>query len=90
VSVKARKNETTMLKCRDIARQASDYLDHNQSFRQRLDVMLHLLICGNCRAFLKHLRTSVAYYQKIPRPELSDEDAAAITSRVIKASKPPE
>jgi hypothetical protein len=79
-----------MLKCRDVARQASDYLEHNQSFRQRLDMMLHLLICGKCRVFLKHLRTSVTYYRTTPQPELHDDEAAAIASRAIKASKPPE
>jgi len=72
-----------MLKCRDIANQASDYLDDNQTLRQRLAVAVHLLICGHCRAFIRQLRLALVYYRRLPVQTLDDAEAAAITQRAI-------
>jgi predicted anti-sigma-YlaC factor YlaD len=70
-----------MLKCRDIAHQASDYLDHNLTLRGRLVVGAHLLLCGKCRAFVRHMRTALAYYRELPPDVLDDAEAAAIAAR---------
>ena len=72
-----------MLKCREIATQASDYLDDNQTLRQRLAVAVHLLICGQCRAFIRQLRLALVYYRRVPQQALDDAEAAAITQRVL-------
>lgn len=72
-----------MLKCRDIAAKASDYLDNNQTLRERLAVAMHLLICGKCRAFIRHMRLALVYYRHIPPKTLSDAEAAAIAHQVL-------
>ena len=72
-----------MLKCRDIATVASDYLDANQTLKQRLAVAMHLLICGHCRAFIRHLRLALVYYRRLPVQTLDDAEAAVITQRAI-------
>lgn len=58
-----------MLKCREIAQLGSDYLDHGLSRGQRFSLALHLLMCGHCRAFIRHLKLSLQFYAR-----LSDED----------------
>ncbi len=75
-----------MLNCRDITKQASDYVDGHLSVRQRLAFAFHLLICGQCRAFLRQLRLAVGMYHRVPAKELSAEEAAAVVSKVL-ASK---
>lgn len=45
-----------MLKCRDVAHNASDYLDKSMPWPRRLAVLLHLFICRHCRRFVRHLR----------------------------------
>lgn len=45
-----------MLKCRDVAQEASDFLDHAQPWTRRLAMWLHLFNCVHCRRFLRHLR----------------------------------
>jgi len=72
-----------MLKCRDIATQASDYLDDNLTLKQRLAVALHLLICGKCRAFIRHLRLALDYYRRLPPGTLSDAEASVIADHAI-------
>lgn len=45
-----------MLKCRDVAQEASDYIDNALPWPRRLGMWLHLFICTNCRRFLRHIR----------------------------------
>jgi hypothetical protein len=71
-----------MLKCSDIAQQGSDYLERRQTWRQRMAVGLHLLLCGNCRDFIRHLRTSLTYYRQLPPKELGEEDANALARKI--------
>ena len=44
-----------MLKCRDIARMASDQLDRPLPFRQRVSFRMHLLMCRLCRRYVRQL-----------------------------------
>ena len=45
-----------MLKCRDITLLASDYIDGRLSWRKRLSMLVHLLICAHCRRFVSQFR----------------------------------
>jgi hypothetical protein len=76
-----------MLKCRDIAEQASDYIEGRQSFRQRLAVAFHLLICGNCREFIRHLRLALTFYSRVPTQQTSDEEAERLVQQVLDKTK---
>jgi len=74
-----------MLKCRDIAIQASDYIDGEMNLRQRLSVGVHLLLCGRCRTFIRHMRLTIAYCQRLPAADISSSEAARITDKVIES-----
>jgi anti-sigma factor ChrR (cupin superfamily) len=46
-----------MLSCHDLAHQhASDYIDGQLGWRNRLRVRLHLLMCVHCRRFIRQLK----------------------------------
>lgn len=45
-----------MLKCKDVAHLASEYLDQNTPAKINLQMRWHLMLCANCRRFLKHLQ----------------------------------
>ena len=45
-----------MLKCKNVAHLASDYLDKNTEGTLALRIHLHLILCANCRRFVRHLR----------------------------------
>lgn len=45
-----------MLKCKDVAHLASEYLDKNTDGILTLRIRMHLLLCANCRRFVRHLR----------------------------------
>lgn len=43
-----------MLKCKDVAERASDYLDAPDR-RLKWQMRLHLAMCSHCRRFMRHL-----------------------------------
>lgn len=42
-----------MLSCKQVAAVASDYLDNNTPLKWQ--IRMHLLMCANCRRFVRHL-----------------------------------
>jgi anti-sigma factor RsiW len=52
-----------MLRCRDIAEQASDYVDGQLSWRRQLAVRLHLVMCLFCRRYTRQMRSTVTLLQ---------------------------
>ena len=63
-----------MLKCRDIAHQASDYLDQQLTGWPRIRFRIHLLYCYYCRRFVNHLRITNRYLQDKPFNRLNEVD----------------
>lgn len=49
-----------MLSCRDVVKQADQLIDHEMSWRGRLAIRFHLLICHNCRRYIKQLRQLIS------------------------------
>ena len=43
-----------MLNCKQVATLASDYLDNDTPLKWQ--IRLHLLMCSNCRRFIRHLK----------------------------------
>lgn len=43
-----------MLNCKQVATIASDYLDNSTQLKWQM--RLHLLMCANCRRFVRHLK----------------------------------
>ena len=79
-----------MLKCRDIAAHASDRLDGQLSWGQALGYGVHLLVCGHCRQFLRHLRTTITYTRALPgQAPLPDAETQAIVARVLDPASGP-
>lgn len=63
-----------MLNCKQIAQQASDYLDQESSTGLTWQIRLHLLMCANCRRFVRHLRIAKTVTGNI-QPDSVDAEA---------------
>jgi len=70
-----------MLNCRDVAHEASDYIDHNLSGWRRLWFRLHLFICFKCRRFVRHVLLTRNFMGQRPRVPAEDEQV----QRVLRA-----
>lgn len=62
-----------MLSCREVNQHASDYLERQMSWRERMAVRAHLLLCSYCRRFLRQLALTRSTLQRIQMP--ADETA---------------
>lgn len=64
-----------MLSCQQVAHLASDYLDNDTPLKWQ--IRLHLLMCSNCRRFVKHL----AITQKVTT-EMTKNNAVQNTAEI--------
>ncbi|EIK45792.1 hypothetical protein O59_001431 [Cellvibrio sp. BR] len=72
-----------MLSCKQVASLASDYLENNTPLKWQ--IRLHLLMCANCRRFVKHLditrKVSAGLVAEAPNTE-AIADAEKILQKV--------
>ena len=75
-----------MLKCRDVAEHGSHYIDRKIPWYKLPGWYLHLFICGNCRRFIRHLRSAIKVAAGLPRKPAAPETVAAIMESLPTAS----
>lgn len=69
-----------MLSCRDTTRLASESLDHRLTWWQRMQVAIHLMMCGPCRRarrLMQFLRDAFGRLSKEEFKQLSTEQSLA-------------
>jgi predicted anti-sigma-YlaC factor YlaD len=66
-----------MLTCRDLTELVTNYLERRLSWRERLQVELHLGMCRDCRAYLHQMRETIRTLHELPpdpvRPDVRDK-----------------
>ncbi|WP_020208975.1 zf-HC2 domain-containing protein [Gilvimarinus chinensis] len=78
-----------MLKCRDLAHRASEYLDGSADKSLRWQIRLHLAMCRHCRRFVKHLQLTRQLTGSVGKlPAARDEQHLKVLA--IMTQKPPE
>ena len=72
-----------MLTCRNIMEGGSDFIDGQMLSNKRIGFRIHLLLCSNCRRFMKNFRTTINYVKALPdRDQLSEEEINEIVQRI--------
>jgi len=72
-----------MLTCRELAQsRASDYLDDQLRWRQRIGVRFHLLICDHCRRFVRQLELVRRVLARQPEPPAAAADVTALAEQL--------
>ena len=70
-----------MLKCKDIVANATNYIDKELTWKQSMAMAMHLLLCGDCRRFIKYFKLFLQSLQN--KQTISQEIADKISSEVI-------
>lgn len=60
-----------MLSCKQVANIASDYLDNNTQLKWQ--IRMHLLMCANCRRFVRHLKITREISARITAKDASPD-----------------
>ncbi len=75
-----------LLTCQQVATLASDYLDQQADGKLNFKIRVHLMMCANCRRFVKHLRLTKAVVPHFIDTNQREVDAQAILKRIKERS----
>lgn len=82
-----------MLSCRDVAKRASDYLDERDApnGQPSLQIRLHLMLCSNCRRFVRHLHSARKLAALVQKGQERSTQGEQVLSQIKHqdADKPP-
>lgn len=73
-----------MLNCKQVAHQASDYVDRNVNGWQRFGMVVHLFICKHCRRFVQHVRITRDFMGKREHEVASEEEVKKVMKGIKK------
>jgi predicted anti-sigma-YlaC factor YlaD len=68
-----------MLRCRDVADLASDYVNGDLNWSRRFAVRLHLTICRFCRRYVRQMRETVGLLRGLRRERETGHEELART-----------
>ncbi|MDH4872242.1 zf-HC2 domain-containing protein [Pseudomonas sp. BN515] len=66
-----------MLTCKELVARSSDLLDGELSFRERMAMRRHLMLCRNCRRFIKQMKLTQAVVRIMPDSQGAEVDDLA-------------
>ncbi len=75
-----------LLTCQEVANLASDYLDKHTDGKLSLKIRVHLMMCANCRRFVKHLQLTSTAVPHLIRKSVAPVDAEAILKKIKERS----
>jgi Putative zinc-finger len=70
-----------MLTCRELVEQADGLLARELGWRERLRVRLHLLVCVNCRRYVRQLGLMLAALSKY-RPDNAEQSTQSVLQKL--------
>jgi len=76
-----------MFECKDIAEEASNYLDGDLPLGKRIGLFFHLVICSCCRAYLKQIRQTIRAVAAVRPREQNQIDTQALAEQLRGLSK---
>ena len=61
-----------MLSCKAITELLTEYLEGQMTFADRMQVKMHLAMCGHCKRYVEQLKLTIDSCGEIPEPEVDD------------------
>lgn len=62
-----------MLSCKEVTELATDYLEGDLAWRERVRVRLHLWMCRHCRRYLDQMRKVIELLERLPTEPIQSE-----------------
>lgn len=67
-----------MLQCKEVAEEASNYIDGDLPLGKRIGVFFHLVFCRFCRNYVQQIRCTIATIATIKPKEKDNTDTLAL------------
>jgi len=71
-----------MRQCKDIAEEASNYINGDLPLRERVGHYFHLVLCKCCRNYLQQIRQSISTLAVVKPQEKSNIDTDALAKKL--------
>tara|TARA_R110001606_G_scaffold399222_2_gene582419 strand:- start:76288 stop:76521 length:234 start_codon:yes stop_codon:yes gene_type:complete len=71
-----------MLQCKEVAEEASNYIDGDLSFIKRVGLFLHLLMCRYCRNYVHQLRRTIFTVSVLKPKEKDSTDMTSLAKKL--------
>ncbi|HEC73767.1 MAG TPA: zf-HC2 domain-containing protein [Methylophaga aminisulfidivorans] len=71
-----------MFQCKDVAEEASNYLDGDLPLKKRIGILLHLMICRCCRNYLQQIRKTIKTITNIYPKEQHNTDVKSLAEKL--------
>ncbi len=74
-----------MLTCKDVCDNATNYLEGPATFADRMALRVHLLMCKQCRRFIRNFSLTIGVAGKMEQEAPSDDEIDALMEKLAKA-----
>lgn len=71
-----------MIQCKDLAEEASNYLEGDLPLNKRIGLFFHLLICSCCRNYLQQIRSTIKTVSLLHPKEKDITDTQALAKKL--------
>ena len=76
-----------MFQCKDVAEEASNYLNGDLPLRKRIGLLLHIVFCSCCQNYLQQLKSTIKTVSIIHPHEKVDTDIQALAEKLRQVSQ---
>jgi len=56
------------MNCEQVTRSVSDFLERKLRFRDRMAFLMHIALCGGCRAYFEQMRLTIRGLRSLNQP----------------------
>jgi len=71
-----------MLQCKDVVKEASDYLDGDLPLFKRFSLFLHIALCRCCRNYVDQIQQTINTVAVTKPKEADDTDTQALATKL--------
>lgn len=75
-----------MLKCRDVAQQASDYIESERPWYRKFGWYMHLFMCKHCRRFVSQLKLTIRSSRQILNLTTGESEVQNVMKNIKKST----
>jgi predicted anti-sigma-YlaC factor YlaD len=76
-----------MFECKDVAEEASNYLDGDLPLGKRIGLFFHLVICSCCRRYLQQIKQTIRAVSVLRPQEAHQTDTQALAEQLRQLSR---
>ncbi|EEF78677.1 hypothetical protein LP43_2018 [Methylophaga thiooxydans] len=76
-----------MFECKDVAEEASNYLEGDLPLGKRIGLFFHIVICSCCRAYIQQIRQTIRTVGVVKPREQANVDTQALAEQLRALSK---